>query len=211
MVILGSPVAQGISYAPAIFGLVGSLIGGFIAGTVSLLVARQAREAAEGAWIKDNRREIYDRYLTYAERLLHECEAAHRDNEEEDKEDATANVASAYTNFWEVYGVVQTVAGTRLVEAARIHAYRLGELAASLDSTGIVGPENFTTVIGLIRDARHDMINAMRAELGLEDGVRPASEVNPFAGTDLEEKYAEAKRNRPGPLTLWEKRTTGAP
>ena len=209
MVILGSPLAQGSSYAPAIFGLAGSLIGGFIAGTVSLLVARQAREAAEGGWIRDNRREIYDRYLTYAERLLHGCEAyktAHRD-----KEEAKANVESAFTNFWEVYGVVQTVAGTQLVEAARIHAYRLGELAASLDSTGVIGPENFTMVLGLIRDARHDMINAMRAELGLEGGVRPASEVNPFADTDLEEKYAEAKRNRPGPLTLWEKRERQEP
>lgn len=60
-------------------------------------------------------------------------------------------------------------------------------------------------MIELIRDARHDMINAMRAELGLEGGVRPASEVNPFAGTDMEEKYAQAKRSRPGPLTLWER------
>ncbi len=203
MVILSSPLTQGSSYIPAIFGLAGSLIGGFIAGTVSLLVARQARATAEGAWIRDNRREIYDRYLTYAERLLHGCEAykaAHHD-----KEKAKANVEHAFTNFWEVYGVVQTVAGTRLVEAARIHGYRLGELATSLDSTAVIGPEDFTMVIGLIRDARHDMINAMRAELGLEGGVRPASEVNPFAGTDLEEKYAEAKRSRPGPLTLWER------
>lgn len=204
MVILGSPIVQGSSYAPAIFGLAGSLIGGFIAGTISLLAARQAREAAEGAWMRDNRREIYDRYLTYAERLLHGCEAyeaAHHD-----KGEAKAIVESAYTNFWEVYGVVQTVAGTRLVEATRIHAYRLGELAVSMDSTSLIGPENFAMVIELIRDARHDMINAMRAELGLEGGVRPVSDVNPFAGTDLEEKYAQAKRSRPGPFTLWEKR-----
>jgi hypothetical protein len=202
MIILDGPIAEGSSYAPAIFGLAGSLIGGFTAGTVSLFVARQAREAAEGAWIRDNRRDIYDRYLTYAERLLHSCEAykaAHLD-----KEETKANVEFAFTNFWEVYGVVQTVAGIRLVEAARIHAYRLGELAASLSSTSVIEPENFTVVVGLIRDARHDMINAMRAELGLEGGVRPASEINPFAGTDLEERYAEAKRNRPGPLTLWE-------
>lgn len=125
----GSPVAQGSSYAPAIFGLAGSLIGGFIAGTVSLLVARQARKAAEGAWIRDSRREIYDRYLTYAERLLHSCEAYKAVLRHKAK--AQANVESAFTNFWEVYGVVQTVAGTRLVEAARIHAYRLGVLAGS--------------------------------------------------------------------------------
>ena len=40
------------------------------------------------------------------------------------------------------------------------------------------------------------MINAMRAELGLEGGVRPASEVNPFSGTDLEE--STRKQNEAG-------------
>ena len=98
MVMLGGPIAEGSSYVPAIFGLAGSLIGGFIAGTVSLLVARQARKAAEGTWIRDNRREIYDRLLTYAERLLRACEAykaAHRD-----EDTAKASVESAFTNFW---------------------------------------------------------------------------------------------------------------
>lgn len=207
MIISGSPIAMGSSYSPAIFGLVGSLIGGFIAGTVSLLVARQAREAAEGAWIRDSRREIYDRYLTYSERLLHGCEA--NKVTRHDEVTAETSVELAFTKFWEVYGVVQTVASTPLVEAARIHAYRLGELAASLESPSVIGPENFTMAIRLVRDARHEMINAMRAELGLEGDVRPASEVNPFAGTELEGNYAEAKRNRLGPWTLWEKRTSG--
>jgi hypothetical protein len=165
MVTLDSSIAQGNSYAPAVFGLAGSLIGGFIVGAVSLLVARQAREAAEGAWIRDNRREIYDRLLTCAERLLHACEAykdAHRD-----KQVVKASVESAFTDLREVYGVVQTVASTRLVEAVRVYTYRLWELAASLGSTSVMGPENFSTVIKLIRDARHDMIDAMRAELGL--------------------------------------------
>ena len=99
----------------------------------------------EGAWIRDNRREIYDRYLTYAEKLLHSCEAykaAHHD-----KEKAKANVEHAFTNFWEVYGVVQTVACTRLVKAARIHGYRLGELATTWTLTAVIGPEDFTMVI----------------------------------------------------------------
>jgi len=197
MVMLDGPTAEGSSYVPAIFGLAGSLIGGFIVGTVSILVARQAREAAEGAWIRDNRREIYDRLLTYAERLLHACETyktAHGDQER-----AKASVESAFTNFWEVYGVVQTVAGIRLVQAVRVHAYRLWELAAGLGSTSVMGPENFNLIIKLIRDSRHDMIDAMRAELGLDTGIRPTQEINPFAGTELEEKYAQAERDRPGP------------
>jgi hypothetical protein len=197
MAMLDSVIADGSSYVPAIFGLVGSLVGGFIAGTVSLLVALQARKAAEGAWVRDNRREIYDRLLTYGERLLHACEAykdAHSD-----KKTAKSIAESAFTNFWETYGVVQTVADTRLVEAVRVYAYRLWELAASLGSTSILGPENFSLVVKLIRDARHEMVNAMRTELGLHGGIRPVAEINPFAGTDLEEMYAKAKRDIPGP------------
>jgi len=204
MVMLASSIAAGSSYATAIFGLVGSLIGGFIVGVVSLLVARQAREAAERAWIRDNRREIYDRFLTCAQRLLIACEARRpgRRGEEADSrpqgEGAEASVESANTNFFEAYVVVQTVADVALVAAARVHAYRLWELKASLDSTSVMGPENFDRVTELIRVARHDAIRAMRAELGLGGSVDPAADYNPFVGTDLEEKYAAAERDRPG-------------
>ena len=195
MVMLDGPLAEGSSYAPAIFGLAGSLIGGFIAGTISLLVARQARAAAEGAWIRDNRREIYDRLLTCAERLLHACEAYEALG---GNETVKASARSAFTNFFEAYGVVQTVAGTRLVEAVRVHAYRLWELVVSL-STSVMAPEDFSLVTRLIRDARHDVIDAMRIELGLDSGIRPEADYNPFAGTELQEKYANAGRDWPGP------------
>ena len=52
MVLLESPVAV---VSPAVYGLLGSLIGGAIAGSVSLLVAWQTRGAAERAWVRDNR------------------------------------------------------------------------------------------------------------------------------------------------------------
>ena len=52
--------ATSTPYVAAAFGLAGSLIGGLIAGTVSLRVARQAREAAESSWMRDSRRGIFD-------------------------------------------------------------------------------------------------------------------------------------------------------
>lgn len=202
MVMLDSPIAEGSSYAPAIFGLAGSLVGGFIAGSVSLLVARQARAASEGAWIRDNRRTIYERFLTCAEKLLHACQAYKRALGDKDEVGnigaAKASLESAFTNFFEAYGVVQTVAGMRLVEATRIHAYRLWELEESLHSKNVIDSDNFNLVTKLIREARHDMIDAMRAELGLDGGIRPAADYNPFAGTEWEEKYAKAGRARPG-------------
>lgn len=200
MVMLDGAMAESSSYIPAIFGLAGSLIGGFIAGTVSLLVARQARAAAEGTWIRDNRREIYDRLLTRAERLLHACEAYQETHG--DKEAVKATLESAYTNFFEAYGVLQTVAGIPLVDATRDHAYRLRALAESLSSTRVMDPQKFNLVVRLIRDARHEVLDAMRAELGLDRGIRPAADYNPWAGTktELEEEYVQAERSRFG---LW--------
>ena len=157
-------------------------------------VAKQAREAAERAWVRDNRREIYDRFLTSAQTLLIACEEARESETKEEK----ASVETAHTKFFEVYGVVLTVADRAAVDAARVYAYRLWELKESLDSMSVMGPENFGTVAGLVRNARHDLIDAMRAELGLAGSARLEGKYNPFAGTALEKKYAEGARPRPG-------------
>lgn len=200
MVMLNSPLAAtGSSLAPAVFGLVGALIGGVIAGTASLLVAGQARKAAERAWIRDNRRAIYDRFLTCSQVLFLALEA-YKDAGPQEKEEAKANVKSAFTSFWGAYSVVETVADTALFEKVRIYGYRLWELATELGSAGVMGPENFDDVDKLIRPARNDTIAAMRGELGLGGGL--VWDFNPFAGTPLEEKYANGQRPRPGPFVL---------
>lgn len=205
MVMANSPLAEGSSYGPAVFALAGSLIGGLIAGVFSFWVARQAREAAKDAWIRDNRREIYDRFLTCGQRLLIACEESRygrrgrwRPGRRPEAEGAEASVESANTNFFGAYVMVQTIADTALVVAARVYAYRLWELKASLNSKSVMGPENFDRVTELIRVARHGTIDGMRAELGLEGSVSPSAVYNPFVGTDLEKKYATAKRARPG-------------
>src|SRR5215472_8107705 len=148
IVVLASPLAASSSISGAVFGILGALIGGFIAGAVSLLVARQTREAAERSWIRDNRREIYDRFLSRAQGLLIACEVAHES--EGDKADAT--VKAADTQFFEAYVVVQTVADLALVHAARVYGYRLWELEAMLNSTSVMGPENFNRVGQLVRE-----------------------------------------------------------
>jgi len=200
MVMVNSPLAaSGSSFVPAVFGLVGALIGGVIAGTASLLVAWQARKTAERAWMRDSRRGIYDRFLTCAQMLLLAC-GAYKDARPQEKEEAKANVESAFISFWGAYSVVETVADTPLFEIVRIYGYRLSELATSLGSTSVMGPENFDAVRQLILPARRNTIAAMRGELGL--GGSPASDINPFAGTSLEEKYANGERSRPGPLEL---------
>jgi hypothetical protein len=63
-----------------------------------------------------------------------------------------------------------------------------------------MGKENFDRVTPLIRDGRHNTIDAMRAELELEKTTWPGPHYNPFDGTDLQEEYNEGlkKRLRPG-------------
>jgi hypothetical protein len=160
------------AYVTAAFGIAGSLIGGAIAGAVSLMVARQAREAAERSWMRDSRREIYDRFLTNVQKLLIAWEAV--SGGDQDREVAE----QAHVDFFEVYGVVQTVAERPVVDAARVYAYRL----LALSQPG----RDRARVAQLVRLARHDAIDAMRAELGLAGSARPPEDFDPFRGTDLE-------------------------
>jgi hypothetical protein len=103
------------------------------------------------------------------------------------------------SNFFEVYGVVQTVAERPVVDASRVYAYRLLELAGTgrrgrglkdaPSSTSELDPAKFERVAQLVRFARHDTIDAMRTELGLSGSAQPPKDFNPFRGTDLEDQY----------------------
>jgi hypothetical protein len=171
MMALETLAADVSPYVTAGVGLLGSLIGGAIAAVVTLMVAREAREAAATSWIRDTRREVYDRFLTTGQELL----IAH---------EAGSGVEEAHSDFFEVYGVLQTVAERPVVDAARIYAYRLMEL-----KQGRLGADMFGSVAQLVRLARHDTIDAMRAELGVEGSARPSDSFNPFRGTAFEDQY----------------------
>jgi hypothetical protein len=174
------------AYGTALIALAGTLLGGLIAGTVSLVVARQAREAAESAWIRDNRREIYDRFLTRAQKLLIACLARQSDA-----------VETAHTDFFEAYGVLQTVAEAPLVTVARDYAYRLLELENVVGAQDAARRDHARLVGDLVRRARHETIDAMRSELGLGGSPWPGADYNPFAGTDYADTYAAARRPSP--------------
>ena len=90
-----------------------------------------------------------------------------------------------HSDFFEVYGVLQTVADRPVVDAARVYAYRLLELKERR-----LGTQNLGAVAQLVRRARHDTIDAMRAELGVEGSARPSADFNPFLGTEFENQYA---------------------
>jgi hypothetical protein len=134
---------------------------------------------------------------------LIECEGYKSDRRKEaekseDSADARDALEQAHLTFFEVYGVVQAVAERRVVDAARIYAYRLWELKEELDSNGVLGPESFDRMAELVRDARHGVIDAIQRDLGLPGSAEPEEVVNPFLGTDLGDSYARSSRRRPG-------------
>jgi hypothetical protein len=178
----------------AVFPLVGVLIGGLIAGGASIYVARKTREAAERDWVRDSRREVFDRFLSRAQRLLIACEATKRGEGDE------GALEGAFNDFFEAYGVIQTVADLPVVEAARRYAYLLWELRESLRGHGVLPSERFSSIAPLVRESRHKTIEAMRVALGLEEGATPPEDYNPFEGLDPElgREWAAAERKRPG-------------
>jgi hypothetical protein len=183
----GATLAEVSPYLTGFFGLFGVLIGGLIAGGVSLLVARQAREAAEASWMRDTRRQVYSDFLAKGQALHSEIiEAAASDNQIGPDDP----VAAPYSHFVEAYAVVQTVADRAVVDAARVYTYRLQELEAIRSAAVSLGHAHLDDVSGLVRKARHDVVDAMRASLNLPGSARPADGFNPFDHTDLAGAYA---------------------
>jgi hypothetical protein len=94
----------------------------------------------------------------------------------------------------QMYGVIQTVAERQLVESARVYTYRLQTLSglrqsATEDGECEDGEGIVDRVSKLVRIARHDVVDAMRTELGLLTSARPPRNFNPFDGTELEQWY----------------------
>ena len=157
-----TPLPDGLvaasDYGTAAFGLAGSLIGGIIVGATSIFLARQAREAAERAWIRDGRRDTYGRFIANAQALLIACQAYERNLRESPERsgpsaDEKLAVEKAHNEFFEIYVIVQTVAERTVVDAARIYGYRLLELEAELTSNGVLGREYFSRVAALVRES----------------------------------------------------------
>jgi hypothetical protein len=184
-------------YGTAGFALASSLIGGLVVGVTSVVIARQARQAAETAWIRDTRRDIYSQFLSNAQALLIACEASVRGpraaaGQADDPGDGPGAIERAHDDLFAVYSLVQIVANPRIVDAARVYAYRLLELKAELDSNGVLGMQYYDRVAQLVRTARHATIEEMRADLGVYGSVTPKGVVNAFAGTDLEDAWLRA-------------------
>jgi hypothetical protein len=85
------------------------------------------------------------------------------------------------------YAVVQILASERVVGAARIYGYRILALER-LGLRGNVGETWFNDIGQLVRLARHDTIEAMRAELDLPGSARPDDGFDEFRGTEFQGK-----------------------
>jgi hypothetical protein len=102
-----------------------------------------------------------------------------------------ATIDAAYATFFETYASVQTVAEVGVVATARLQAYRLQALKDVLDGRGPFERGQFDRIARLVRDARQDTIDAMRADLGLRGSAKPPE------GQTYAEAVADAARERP--------------
>ncbi|MEO7262910.1 MAG: hypothetical protein ABI047_16905 [Jatrophihabitantaceae bacterium] len=152
---------------------------------MTALLAVQTRMYANRSWIRSQRRDIYDRFLTNAQALHIACE------EQRDFSASEEALPKAFVEFFKAYSVIQTAAEQRIVDCARIYAWRLRELRLQLESSGIEGDEQFVCVSRWVRRARHDTIDAMRQDLGMSrtKSARPIDEFNPFAETPLADAW----------------------
>jgi hypothetical protein len=175
-------------YLTGLFGLFGVLVGGLIAGGVSLVVARQARDAAEASWMRDTRRQVYADFLAKGQALHSLVVDAGVGGR---KTDTDVAIAAAYSDVMEAYAVVQTVADQPVVDASRVYAYRLQELEAIGRSSVSLGYTNYDQVSTLVRKARHKVVDTMRTSLQLAGSAEPADGFNPFDDTTLKGAYAD--------------------
>jgi hypothetical protein len=169
-------------YVTALIGIAGTAIGGAIAGAISVRLAKEGREAAADAWIRETRHQTYDRFLSKGQELLVACE----DREPEQV------VKDAFSGVFEAYGVVQYVAERPVVEAARTYAYRLMQLRwETLGDGPTLGPGTAPDVAVTVRHARHGVLDAIRTEIGVTESMKPEGYFNPFDETALAARYRE--------------------
>jgi hypothetical protein len=182
---LAAPAAESPLVIAAI-GLIGSLIGGGVAATVSVINAKRDRDAARTSWIRDNRQEIYNQFLNNAQELLIAC-TGYKKLPPKDVESA---IKQADLKLFSIYAVVQTLADTRVFEAARTHAYRLGaleDLTLQALEEKTEPNDDYGQIASLSRKSRHAMLYAIREQLGLSDSISLGKGYfDPFAGTELE-------------------------
>jgi hypothetical protein len=147
---------------PAVYAILGSLVGGLVGGSFSALLAWQTRKAGEHAWVRDNRREIYDRFLTRGQALLIALTEPREDARSDDLYDE-------YVGFMGAYAVVQAVADREVVDAARTYGYGLGDLKRLV----AVGSTHARSAARQVRLDRQATIDMMRGELGLTGSAKP--------------------------------------
>lgn len=157
--------------------------GGGTLAFVSLKEARDNRRAAESSWVRDSRRAIYDRFLVAGQSLLHELQTAKPTADAADKVRAT--IDAAYSTFVGTYASVQTVAELDVVQHAREQMYLLEALKSILDGRDWFGSDQFDRIAEFVRFARQDTIDAMRADLDLDESAKPKT---------YKEEYKEAVR-----------------
>ena len=151
-------------YVTGIFALIGSLVGVLVA----FQLARAARMEERLNWLKDQRQEVYPRFVAAAQSVLDACEEL--PFSEPSRSVVLDQLQTGYRDLVVHNAVIQTLGRRSTIAAARLHMYTLIELRGV--RLGRIRDPGSAAVDELLRGARrsrHQALLAMRYELDVPD------------------------------------------
>jgi hypothetical protein len=168
-----------LDYAPVvtgIFALAGSLIGVFVA----FWLARKARDEERRSWLKDQRQEVYPKFIAAAQSVLEACEALSEldesgesdqldqlDESDEPRSAILDRLRRGYRDLVVHNAVIQTLGSRDTIREARRHMYTL--IALIPVCAGRRSDPKVDEFFWGARKSRQQALIAMRRELDVPD------------------------------------------
>jgi hypothetical protein len=143
-----------------LFGILGTILGAAIAGSMNFLLSRQNIKSEHRQWMRNVRQTAYKEFLSAGTSLHRACEEVAKSTDP----DKARLLATPTVNFDEAYIVLQIVSDRAVFLAAREYNYWFPDLMqAALQGNGAEVKE----IGGELRAARHSFLSAVRREQGL--------------------------------------------
>jgi hypothetical protein len=141
-------------------GILGTVLGAGIAGSVNFLLSRQNVKNEDRQWMRNARQKAYKEFLSAGTSLHRACEEVAESTEP----DKIRLLATPAVKFDEAYIGLQIISDKTVFLAAREYNYWFPDFTqAALQSNG----EEVKEIGGELRAARHSFLAAVRREQGL--------------------------------------------
>ena len=151
-------------YITGVFALIGSLVGVFVA----FQLARGARTEERRNWIKDQRQEVYPKFVAAGQSVLDACEEL--PYSDSSRTVVLDQLQKGYRELVVHNAVIQTLGRRSTIDEVRRHMYTLIELRdVRLGRKPDPGSNKIDELLRGARRSRHRALLAMRYELDVPD------------------------------------------